>query len=72
MLRLALAAPADRPLHILCLGAHSDDIEIGANMVDNRGKSEFDNPFGRFDMTTLGSVQQQPYSDFNVSSVSST
>ena len=30
MLRLALAAPADRPLHILCLGAHSDDIEIGA------------------------------------------
>lgn len=30
MLRLALAVPADRPLHILCLGAHSDDIEIGA------------------------------------------
>ena len=30
MLRLALAAPADRPLRILCLGAHSDDIEIGA------------------------------------------
>lgn len=30
MLRLALAAPANRPLRILCLGAHSDDIEIGA------------------------------------------
>lgn len=30
MLRLALAAPSDRPLRILCLGAHSDDIEIGA------------------------------------------
>lgn len=30
MLHLALAAPAARPLRILCLGAHSDDIEIGA------------------------------------------
>lgn len=30
MLCLALAVPTDRPLHILCLGAHSDDIEIGA------------------------------------------
>ena len=30
MLRLALATPADRPLRVLCLGAHSDDIEIGA------------------------------------------
>lgn len=29
MLRLNLAPPADRPLSILCLGAHSDDIEIG-------------------------------------------
>jgi len=30
VLRLTLAAPADQPLRILCLGAHSDDIEIGA------------------------------------------
>ncbi|MBT9267477.1 TonB-dependent receptor [Pseudomonas sp. MG-9] len=51
--------------------ALTDDIEVGANLLDNRGKSEFDNPFGRFDMTTFESVQQQPYSDFNVSSVSS-
>jgi vitamin B12 transporter len=51
--------------------ALTDDIEIGANLLDNRGKSEFDNPFGRFDMNTFESVQQQPYSDFNVSSVSS-
>src|SRR6187431_2571908 len=29
MLPLALGQAADRPLHILCLGAHSDDIEIG-------------------------------------------
>jgi vitamin B12 transporter len=51
--------------------ALSDDIEIGANVLNNSGKSEFDNPFGRFDPTTFESVQQQPYSDFDVSSVSS-
>ncbi|MDI2143759.1 MULTISPECIES: TonB-dependent receptor domain-containing protein [unclassified Pseudomonas] len=51
--------------------ALTDDIEIGANLLDNRGKSEFDNPFGRFDPVTFDSVQQQPYSDFAVSSFSS-
>ncbi|MEJ6820691.1 TonB-dependent receptor domain-containing protein [Pseudomonas sp. LF-5] len=51
--------------------ALTDDIEVGVNLLDNRGKSEFDNPFGRFDTSTFASVQQQPYSDFNVSSVSS-
>ena len=43
--------------------ALSDDIEIGANLLDNHGKSEFDSPFGP--------SQQQPYSDFDVSSLSS-
>lgn len=42
--------------------ALTDDIEVGANLLDNRGKSEFDSPFGTY--------QQQPYSDFNVSSFS--
>ncbi len=51
--------------------ALSDDVEIGANLLDNRGKSEFDNPFGRFDLNTFESVQQQPYNEFDVSSVSS-
>jgi len=51
--------------------ALTDDIEIGANLLDNRGKGEFDNPFGRYDFATDQSYQQQPYSDFNVSSVSS-
>ncbi|AZO84780.1 TonB-dependent receptor [Stutzerimonas stutzeri] len=51
--------------------ALSDDIEMGANALDNRGKSEFDNPFGRFDMNTFESVQQQPDNEFDVSSVSS-
>ncbi|WP_223521908.1 TonB-dependent receptor domain-containing protein [Pseudomonas sp. GL-B-19] len=49
----------------------TDDLEIGTNILDNRGKSEFDNPFGRFDPDTFESVQQQPFSEFEVSSVSS-
>ena len=47
------------------------DIEVGANLLDNRGKSEFDSPFGRYDFATNRSYQQQPYSDFNVSSLNS-
>ncbi|VVO19971.1 TonB-dependent receptor domain-containing protein [Pseudomonas fluorescens] len=50
--------------------AFNDDLEAGLNLLDNRGKSEFDSPFGRFDMNTFESVQQQLYSDFTVSSVS--
>ncbi len=49
----------------------SDRIEAGINVLDQRGRTEFDNPFGRFDMTTFESVGQDPYSDFTVSSVSS-
>ncbi|MFH0021017.1 TonB-dependent receptor domain-containing protein [Pseudomonas fluorescens] len=51
--------------------ALTDDIEVGANLLDNRGKSEFDSPFGRYDFATDQSYQQQPYSDFNVSSLNS-
>ncbi|SFQ18332.1 vitamin B12 transporter [Geopseudomonas sagittaria] len=49
----------------------NDSIEAGVNVLDQRGRTEFDNPFGRFDMTTFESVGQAPYSDFTVSSVSS-
>ncbi|MEK1905676.1 MAG: TonB-dependent receptor, partial [Pseudomonas sp.] len=49
----------------------SDNIEAGINVLDQRGRTEYDNPFGRFDMTTFESVEQDPYSDFTVSSVSS-
>ncbi len=49
----------------------SDKLEAGVNVLDQRGRTEYDNPFGRFDMTTFESVEQDPYSDFTVSSVSS-
>ncbi|OLY73165.1 TonB-dependent receptor [Pseudomonas sp. ATCC PTA-122608] len=41
--------------------AFNDDLEAGVNVLDNRGKSEFDNSFS----------PQKPYSNFTVSSVSS-
>ncbi len=43
--------------------------EAGLNLLDSRGRSEYDNPFGRFDMDTFESVGQKPYTDFVVSSV---
>lgn len=49
----------------------SDSLEAGVNVLDQRGRTEFDNPFGRYDMTTFESVGQEPYSDFTLSSVSS-
>ena len=51
--------------------AFNDDWEAGLNLLDNRGKSEFDNPFGRFDSSTFESFPQKPYSEFAVSSFSS-
>jgi vitamin B12 transporter len=48
-----------------------EQLEAGVNLLDQRGRTEFDNPFGRFDMTTFESVGQEPYSDFTLSSVSS-
>ncbi|WP_445577117.1 Vitamin B12 transporter BtuB [Pseudomonas sp. E141] len=38
------------------------DLEVGLNLLDNRGKSEYDSP--------VDSLTQQPYSDFSVSSFS--
>ncbi len=38
----------------------SDDVEVGFNLLDGRGTSEYDNPF----------VSQKPYTDYTVSSAS--
>jgi len=42
--------------------ALSDTTEVGLNLLDSRGKSQYDNPFG---------PQQKPYTDFNLSSIGS-
>lgn len=41
--------------------ALSDDLEVGFNLLDNRGRSRYDNPFA---------AEQDPYTDFTVSSAS--
>ncbi|AZF07559.1 TonB-dependent receptor domain-containing protein [Pseudomonas sp. R5-89-07] len=48
----------------------NDDLEVGFNLLDNRGKSEYDNSFGRYDFATGQSVGQKPYTDYTVSSAS--
>ncbi|WP_338478630.1 TonB-dependent receptor [Pseudomonas trivialis] len=48
----------------------SDEWEAGFNLLDNRGKSEYDNSFGRYDLATGQSVGQKPYTDYTVSSAS--
>ncbi|MFG0381246.1 TonB-dependent receptor domain-containing protein [Pseudomonas sp. zbq_18] len=48
----------------------SDDLEIGLSAVDQRGKSEYDNPYGRFDNSTYLSYPAENWSEFSQSSVS--
>lgn len=50
--------------------AFSDELEVGFNLLDNRGKSEYDNSFGRYDAATQQTVGQKPYTDYAVSSAS--
>ncbi|VVQ03464.1 Vitamin B12 transporter BtuB [Pseudomonas fluorescens] len=47
----------------------TENFEAGLNLLDSRGRSEYDNPFGRFDPVTFESFGQKPYTDFNVSSL---
>ena len=48
----------------------SDELEAGFNLLDNRGKSEYDNSYGRYDGATGQSFGQKPYTDYTVSSAS--
>ncbi|ETK23549.1 TonB-dependent receptor [Pseudomonas sp. FH1] len=50
--------------------AFSDELEAGFNLLDNRGKSEYDNSFGRYDVATGQTGGQKPYTDYTVSSAS--
>jgi vitamin B12 transporter len=48
----------------------TDSIEVGMSVLDQRGKTEFDNPFGRWDNTTFTSNPSKPYDHYSVSSTS--
>ena len=49
----------------------SPDLEVGMTAIKSSGKTELDNPFGRWDPTTFAVSGQQLYSDFDISSVGS-
>ncbi|WP_019409424.1 TonB-dependent receptor domain-containing protein [Pseudomonas psychrophila] len=49
----------------------NEDLEVGLTAIKNTGKTEFDNPFGRWDPDTMTVSGQQPYSDFDISSLGS-
>lgn len=46
-----------------------ENLEAGFSAMDSQGKSEYDNPFGRFDTDTFTSAGQRPYSNFQLSNV---
>lgn len=48
--------------------AFSDDLEVGLNALDQRGKSEYDNPFGRYQ--NYHTYPSKPYIDYDNSSIS--
>ena len=50
--------------------AFNEQLSAGVNVLDQRGKTEYDNPFGRFDMSTFTSFAAQPYDEYAVSSTS--
>ncbi|MDF0731352.1 TonB-dependent receptor [Pseudomonas entomophila] len=59
----------DRSLNLSLSHTFNERFEAGLNLLDSRGRSEYDNPFGRFDPVTSESVGQKPYTDFTVSSL---
>ncbi|MCF5509186.1 TonB-dependent receptor [Pseudomonas fluorescens] len=48
----------------------SDDVEVGFNLLDGRGRAEYDNPFGR-NISLTEAVGMKPYTRYAVSSASS-
>ncbi len=48
----------------------SDALEVGFNLLDNRGESEYDRQLRSYDIVTGQTVGQKPYTDYAVSSAS--
>ncbi|MDY0249053.1 MAG: TonB-dependent receptor [Pseudomonas sp.] len=50
--------------------AFNEQFSAGVSVLDQRGKTEYDNPAGRYDASTYISVPAQPYDKYIISSVS--
>lgn len=61
----------NKSLNLSLSHTFGERFEAGLNLLDSRGRSEYDNPFGRFDPDTFQSFGQKPYTDFSVSSLGS-
>lgn len=61
----------NRSLNLSLSHTFNERFEAGLNLLDSRGRSEYDNPYGRLDEVTWLSYPQQPYTDFSVSSLGS-
>ncbi|AXM96645.1 TonB-dependent receptor domain-containing protein [Pseudomonas plecoglossicida] len=59
----------DKSLNLSVSHTFDERFEAGFNLLDSKGRSEYDNPFGRFDPATFESLGQKPYTDFEVSSL---
>ena len=59
----------NKSLNLSLSRTFGDRFEAGLNLLDSRGRSEYDNPFGGFDPVTFESFGQKPYTDFSVSSI---
>ncbi len=59
----------NRSFNLSLSHAFDERFEVGLNLLDSRGRSEYDNPFGRYDMASFQSFGQKPYTDFTVSSL---
>lgn len=59
----------NRSLNLSLSHTFNERFEAGLNLLDSRGRSEYDNPYGRLDEATWESYPQQPYTDFSVSSL---
>ena len=61
----------NKALNLSLSHTFGERFEAGLNLLNSRGRSEYDNPYGRFDMDTFEVSGQQPYTDFSVSSLGS-
>src|SRR5690606_34563379 len=74
--RASFASDADhdgyrnRSLALSLSHQFNNALEAGITMLDQRGKTEIDNPFGRWDSTTFQSLPASPYDEYSISTTS--